>query len=923
MNIEQRNMFFMLVLVLTVLVASIALIYSSLSRHIDEMAEQDIEQAWRRYLSTQRTEFSRLLDLGKMLRSSSGLKQAMIMRDRKTLTHFLNRSLQGVGIDVMLVYYGRGLVRSVGVARDPVFTTRSVIESLAYRRLLNEISNGSQSAFGHAVVYNHLLRLAAIPLYHPAGGRLGILLLGSEMTPQSIKLQRSQIRSEIMLIINDRLVMSTIGKVSLPQQVIRKNDHGPGNNHFKINGKHWVAYARPVMDHPNGQAIAKIVLAVNMAQYSDRLASLLTNSIVYIVLLILIAGLLAIYQSRYWITRPLKMLADAASKISAGRRITHVKLDRKDEIGDLARSINDMLDRLQDSRQEEELTRQRFRDFAESTSDWLWETDNQGRFTYVSDNVVNVLGMSASQFIGKRIDELFAQESVREFSVQLGDGRASKTPIKDLEVWLTNSDGIRLCIRMNAVPVHDGNGFCGYRGSARDITRIKHNEERLLQLANRDHLTGLANRSRFIEDLTLILRTSVQEHRPGAVLLIDIDHFKLVNDTAGHAAGDEVIVQVGSLLRRLAWESDLVARLSGDEFVICLIDAPLEVVIRKAEEVLTNFSQLRPTYGGKILNITTSIGIALFGDQEVTAAEMLARADAAMYAAKNAGRNRYHIYREGDKTQELMGSQLIWKERIHEAIQKDGFVLAFQPIVSSSGDFVGRYEALVRMKAETGGLHMPGSFIPTAEQFGLIREIDRIVVRKALACMADERFADYTLSINLSGLSVGDADMLELINQELERHGVERNRVIFEVTESAACDDISAAIEFINQIQSLGCRIALDDFGVGFSSFTYLKHLHADILKIDGSFIRDITNSHEDQLFVKALVDVARGMGMTTVAEFVESRECMQRLHELGVDYLQGYYIGKPAMQPEKPSMGADSDTQTGAGEAGTAKISR
>ena len=906
MNIEQKNTLFIIALVLSVLTATSALIYLALDKHIDNMAGNDLKKSHQIFTSVQQTEFERLLNLGRVLRSTSGMQYALLLQDKKTLARFLNQSMQSTRADLMIVYYGKGLTQTVGVSTKAAFTTDSVITSTKYRKLLNEITNGGVASIGHAVVYDSIIRLAAIPLYHPSGGRSGILLLGSEFGPAAIKSIRSKIQSDIMLLLPGKVVSSSIQDPALPQSLLKVDNSGLQSLQFRAGEKPWLASAWPLLDRSGGQALARLVLAVPEDKYSEEITTLLRDSILYIVLILLVAALLAIYQSRYWITRPLKLLAEAAGKISSGKRIAHVKLERNDEIGYLSSSINNMLDRLQDTELEEEHMRQRFRDFAESTSDWLWETDGKGKFTYVSDNVVNILGIKANAFIGKCIEEIFAQDTVQEFSRKLGKEKQDESPIKDMEVWLTNSDSIRMCIRMNAVPVYDTSGFRGYRGSARDITRIKHNEERLLHLANRDHLTGLSNRSRFMEDLTREIRVAAREKITGAVLLIDIDHFKLVNDTAGHAAGDEVIVQVGSLLRRMSRETDLVARLSGDEFVICLINAPMEIVKKKAEEILVNLSQLRPTYGGKILNITSSIGIAAFATQEVSAPEMLARADAAMYAAKNAGRDRYHIYSEGDKTQELMGSQLIWKERLHEAIEKDGLVLAFQPIASSSGDFVARYEVLVRMKAETGGLHMPGSFIPTAEQFGLIRQIDRIVVKKALARMGESANREFTMSINLSGLSVGDDDMLDLINEQLELNRIDRKRVIFEVTESAACDDISTAIEFINKIQALGCRIALDDFGVGFSSFTYLKHLHADILKIDGSFIRDINNSHEDQLFVKALVDVARGMGMTTVAEFVETEDCMRQVHELGVDYVQGYYIGKPALEPEKPTMGAD-----------------
>ena len=436
----------------------------------------------------------------------------------------------------------------------------------------------------------------------------------------------------------------------------------------------------------------------------------------------------------------------------------------------------------------------------------------------------------------------------------------------------------------------------GFRGTARDITLSKRVEERLIRLANKDHLSGLSNRMRFQEDLDREIQMSIRQGTKGAILLIDLDHFKLVNDTAGHAAGDEVIVQVAALLRRLARNVDLVARLSGDEFVIAYVNTDISQLEKKSVEILKKISQLKPIYAGKMLNTTASIGMAVYPDHGDNAVELLAKADTAMYAAKSAGRNQAHLYHAEDMQQEMMGSQLVWKERIHDALENDLFVLAYQPIMPTTGEAVSRYEVLVRMKLSENQIHMPGRFIPLAEQFGLIRDLDAWVVRKAIRTLVSQSNAFLTFTINLSGLSVGDPVMLELIEEELGKVRIDRKRIVFEVTESAAFQDLGRAVNFIARIKELGCRIALDDFGVGFSSFSYLKQLRADILKIDGSFIRDIHNNLEDQLFVKALIDVARGMGMLTVAEFVESKGAFDVVRTLGVDYAQGHYIGEPVI---------------------------
>jgi EAL domain-containing protein (putative c-di-GMP-specific phosphodiesterase class I) len=326
----------------------------------------------------------------------------------------------------------------------------------------------------------------------------------------------------------------------------------------------------------------------------------------------------------------------------------------------------------------------------------------------------------------------------------------------------------------------------------------------------------------------------------------------------------------------------------------------------KARAVLEAISECRPLHQGHAINVSASIGLVEFPEQGREAVELLAKADTAMYAAKDAGRNRAKLFIEGDMSRERMGTQLAWKSRIVEALENDLFELAFQPIAALIDGEVHHFETLVRMRYRDGTTLMPGNFIPTAEQFGLIGKVDRAIVRKALRHLATlpPELSSVGISINLSGMSVGDEEVFNLIESELKKTGLNPQRITFEVTETAACEQMARATEFIARIRQLGCQISLDDFGVGFSSFSYLKNLHVDILKIDGSFIRDLAKSRDDQLFVKALVDVARGMGIRTVAEFVETAGTVELLRRLGVDYVQGYYVGRPGKAISKFKLG-------------------
>jgi diguanylate cyclase (GGDEF)-like protein/PAS domain S-box-containing protein len=624
------------------------------------------------------------------------------------------------------------------------------------------------------------------------------------------------------------------------------------------------------------------LLAANEGRYWLPYKLLGENALYLSAVILFLAAVFGIAISRRSLTRPIQMLAGATQAIAGGNMDLKVSVKRNDELGQLGDSFNAMLVALKSSRGELELNRQRFRDFASSSSDWLWETDRRGHFTFVSNSVSETLDMAAETWLGRTPAEIFPGSSLGELTRVLRPSDSNQRTFKDVEIWVRAPSGEAHCLRLNGVPVFSDNTFKGYRGTARDITKLKQDEKRMVILANQDHLTGLSNRRRFLEELSHEIRRVERHGQLGVLLLVDLDHLKLV--------------QVAGLLKRASREQDFLARISGDEFAVAYSVMSEEQGVQKALQLLERISSLKPSYGGRTLNISASVGLVTFPRQGRVPVELMAKADAAMSVAKSGGRNRVHRYDETDMMRERMDNQLVWKDRLLAALEQDALHLMFQPIVGVSGGKVHHYEVLVRMVENDGTLIAPGKFIPAAEQFGLIQWVDRQVVSKAIRFLADlpDDRQDICFSINLSGLSVGRQDMYDLIEQELREGGVDAARLTFEITETAACEQLNNAMAFIQKIRQLGCRVSLDDFGVGFSSFSYLKHLRADILKIDGSFIRDIHNNNADQLFVKALVDVARGMGMQTIAEFVENEQVFERVRGLGVDYVQGYHLGKP-----------------------------
>lgn len=429
-----------------------------------------------------------------------------------------------------------------------------------------------------------------------------------------------------------------------------------------------------------------------------------------------------------------------------------------------------------------------------------------------------------------------------------------------------------------------------------DITERKRVENQLIHLANYDPLTELFNRRRFQEELERKLADAARYGSHGALLFIDLDQFKYINDSLGHQAGDRMLRSLAKLLRSQLRESDSIARLGGDEFAVLLPHADGRQAETVAHKLLESLRRHVEIINGRPVGITGSMGIALFPEHGRTAEELLAYADMAMYRVKEIGRNSFTLYSPDETMRLQWESKLTWERQILEALENDGFILYQQPILCLANGEVARSEALLRMKGENGEIIAPGSFLPVAERFGQIHAIDRWVVREAIHQIARRQYKEpgFCLEVNLSGKAFADPELLPMIQKEIEATGIDPSWLVLEITETAACTDTVLGREFVTTLREMGCRFALDDFGSGFSSFSYLKHLPVDYLKIDGAFIRNLARDPVDQELVRAMVQVARGLGRKTIAEWVEDADTLALLRTLGVDYAQGYHIGHP-----------------------------
>ncbi|MDP1898240.1 MAG: EAL domain-containing protein, partial [Sulfurimicrobium sp.] len=463
---------------------------------------------------------------------------------------------------------------------------------------------------------------------------------------------------------------------------------------------------------------------------------------------------------------------------------------------------------------------------------------------------------------------------------------------------LISRNGDEYAIEDSAAPIRDRDGnIHGVVLVFHDVSDNRKLAHQLSYQARHDALTGLINRSEFEHQLAILLDSATSEKRQHALLYLDLDQFKVINDTCGHSAGDELLRQLTAHMRQKVRANDIFARLGGDEFAVLLENCPLDQALRLANGLLDEVRIFRFNWLDKTFTIGVSIGLVEINETSGNSAAVLSVADTACYAAKDNGRNRVQVYSPDDKEMAQRHGEMNWVAHITKAFEENRFRLYYQSIVPVQGNAQAQgqhFEILLRMLDVNQQLVSPGVFIPAAERYNLMVEIDRWVVKNTFNWLLAHADRPVICAINLSGQSVNDDRFLAFLVDQIKKSGVQPQKVCFEITETAAISNLTKASSFIKTIKLLGCSFSLDDFGSGMSSFSYLKNLPVDYLKIDGSFVSDMIEDPIDCAMVESINNIGHVLGIKTIAEFVENEAILAKLQSIGVDFAQGYGIAKP-----------------------------
>ena len=619
------------------------------------------------------------------------------------------------------------------------------------------------------------------------------------------------------------------------------------------------------------------------------------------------------------LSSPFQKMVSTAEQFSQGKETVRFDEKRSDEFGYLGKFINNAIGAILAHKNEVVIALER----ASASEIALGIEKERAEVTLhsITDSVVTVdineciayLNPAAEKLLGCTIKEVSGKEFRKVFNiVEESTGNAIDDSLHECFITgkivhlpehsslITREDSV-VSIEASIAPMKtDGSDLMGAVIVIQDVSHTRRLTRQLSYQASHDLLTGLYNRRKFEEYLEELLINVREEDKQHALFYLDLDNFKIVNDTCGHVAGDELLKQLPALFNEVLRSGDIIARLGGDEFGIILQNCGLQQAANIADKVRQKIKDYRFIWDDKTFEIGVSIGVIGITIDNAEMSQVLSSADVACYAAKDSGRNRVHIYEPSDEAVRERYGQMHWTARISKALDEDRFQLYQQPIVGVSENSRDHLEILLRMVDEDGNIIPPGAFMPAAERYGLMPDIDRWVIDKVFDFMGKEdpadpiKGTDRVIAINLSGDSINDGTLLDYILETKTKYDISLTNVCFEITETVAIRNLRKATVFINELQNYGCQFALDDFGSGLSSFAYLKNLPVNYLKIDGSFVKDVSRDEIDRAMVESIQQIGEVMKLTTIAEHVEDESTLNILQEIGVHYVQGYHLGRP-----------------------------
>lgn len=600
------------------------------------------------------------------------------------------------------------------------------------------------------------------------------------------------------------------------------------------------------------------------------------------------------------ITTPLQRLLKTVNGITEQKDYSKRAVKYyKDEVGALVDAFNEMVEKVEHQNNALTLAKNHYLALYDDNPTMVFHLTAEGDIISVNRFGAKQLDLTSEQLHDRSIFDFVHPDDKLAAKMLLDLCIASPHKVHKQEIRKVCRDGRIIWVRETVRLINNENQQHNFLLVCEDVTETRLLSEKIVYQASHDALTGLVNRSEFDTILQNAVREASTNQEHHALCYLDLDQFKVVNDTSGHLAGDELLRQLGDKLRGRIRKGDILARLGGDEFGILMKECSLDQAFNACEALRNVIRDFQFAWEDRSFSVGVSIGISSINESTGNAVDVLKEADAACYAAKEKGRNRVHVFRPDDEELASRQGEMQWVERIQQGLEQNRFVLYGQLIVpiSDSENEGLHFETLVRFLDSEGNVIPPGAFLPAVERYNLATALDKWVVSHLfewLASHQDKLDKLAVCSVNLSGLSLSDDSMLDFINDVFEQYAIPTEKICFEITETAAIGNLNSATKFIQHLRDKGCSFSLDDFGSGLSSFAYLKNLPVDFLKIDGLFVKDILDDKVDLAMVKSINEVGHVMDKKTIAEFVENRQIFDLLNELGVDYAQGYGIAKP-----------------------------